>query len=60
MDIAFDRWERQLRALALLAAVKAGRRRRPPAAGLSVPVDPNGGPPPLEGGAEAPLEDEGS
>jgi uncharacterized protein involved in type VI secretion and phage assembly len=31
-------------------------RRKPPEAGLAVPAVPPRGPPPLQGGAEAPLE----
>ena len=33
-----------------------GRRPKPPEAGLPVPAIPPGGPLPLQGGAEAPLE----
>ena len=54
IDIPFERWDRLMRMADRLAAKR--RRRRPPQSGMPAPVEPRGGPLPLEGGAEAPLD----
>ena len=59
IEIPFDRWDRLTQAAIMLAIFGKRPRRRPPAAGMPAPVEPRGGPLPLEGGAEAPLEEDG-
>ncbi len=52
--------KRRAKANTLAAAARAERkrinRRKPPEAGIAIPAVPPGGPLPIQGGAEAPLD----